>query len=58
MCGGFGVEYAINPNYLLNSVEAVLSMDLPETAFAFALNAHVNLMAGVDPEQVIGLSLS
>ena len=48
----------INPNYLLNSVEAVLSMDLPETAFAFALNAHVNLMTGIDPEQVIGLSFT
>ena len=48
----------INPNYLLNSVEAVLSMDLPETAFAFALNAHANLMAGIDPEQIIGLSLT
>lgn len=48
----------INPNYLLNSVEAVLSMDLPEAAFAFALNAHANLMAGIDPEQVIGYSLN
>ena len=48
----------INPNYLFKSVEAVLSMDLPETAFPFALNAHVNLMAGIDPEQVIGYSLN
>jgi len=48
----------INPNYLLNSVETVLSMDLPDTAFAFALNAHAALMSGIDPEEAIAYNFT
>lgn len=42
-------------NYLLNAIDTVLAWDLPEESLAVALNAQANLLAGIDPEQIIGL---
>jgi hypothetical protein len=39
------------------AIDVVLGWDLPDASLAFALNAQANLMAGIDPEQIIGFCL-
>ncbi len=46
-----------NQNQILYATEVVLGWDIPDTAFALALTAQANFMAGNDPEQFIEFSL-
>ncbi len=38
-------------NYLLDAIEMVSALDLPEEDFADAVNAQVRLTAGVQPDE-------
>lgn len=39
-----------NQNHLLEALEIVLALELPEEAFTDAINDQFRLMAGIDPE--------
>jgi hypothetical protein len=41
--------HAVNISDLLNAVETVLTWELPEDAFADAVNAQLPVMIGSDP---------
>jgi len=39
-------------NHLLDAMEIVSSWDIPDEAFADAINAQAGLMAGISPEEI------
>lgn len=45
------------PNLVLTAIDIVLDWDLPEELLPFALYAQTGLMAGNDPEHIIGVCL-
>lgn len=42
-------------NHIMDAIDVVADWDLTGECFAVALIAQANLMAGIDPEQIIGL---
>jgi hypothetical protein len=46
--------YSPFQNYLLDAVEAVLAWEIPEDAFTNAVKSQACLMAGINPDEVIG----
>lgn len=41
----------MNHNVILNAAEVVLSLDLPEEAFAEALISQARFMSGIGPDE-------
>lgn len=41
-----------NQNYLLDAIETVLDLDLPDALFSMAINDQAKLLAGFDAEEI------
>lgn len=41
-------------SYLLDAINNVLDLDIPESDFAQAVQAQACLMAGIKPDEVVG----